>query len=142
MITGFSLSEFGERDRIAFHIEPGFVAHFQQKGSNAWLLAAMSEEQAAKTMRDIEMATGIRGELEGFTLFHNPGKGWQMSTRRKGETGWSIQQGLADEQVRPIFNLLEPMDHPDNPLRLKAANGANAELFSGLTAAILARIGL
>lgn len=140
MMTAISLKEYGERDRIAWSIEPGFQFAFRQSGGEAWLHAVMSNDQAAKMMRDIEMTIGVRGELEGFTLFYHPGKGWQMSTRRKGETGWSVQQGLVDEQVRPIFDLLEPIDHPDGPLQVKAPNGAAGGLFAGLAAAILARL--
>lgn len=150
MMNAISLKEYGERDRIAWRIEPGFQFAFKQSGGEAWLQAVMPNDQAAKMMRDIEMTIGVRGELEGFTLFYHPGKGWQMSTRRKGETGWSIQQGLVDEQVRPIFDLLEPIDHPDGPLQVKHSDDMNDRVlaglaaeegpFSGLTAAILARL--
>lgn len=140
MITGVSIKEFGEYHQAAWHIERGYQFAFRRHLNEGWLMAVMSDEIAAQIMRKIEMALDS-GELDGFTLFFHAGKGWQMSTQRRGERGWSIEQGLTDEQVRPIFDLLEPqLNNPESPLRIKGSSRGEGGLFGGLTAAILARI--
>lgn len=99
-------------------------------------------------MRKIEMETGNRsGELEGFTLFMNPGKGWQMSTRRKGEHGWAIQI-VPEADAQRLFAIIGPIDHPDGPFKvlpepasLLTAMQAAESAVRSLTAALEARAG-
>jgi len=139
MITGFSLQKHGEHDRVAFLVEPGFQAAFQKHGRNAWLRAAVSQTGAGETMKDIEMATGDRsGELEGFTLFLQPRNGWQMSTRRKGETGWSIEI-VSEVEAQRIFAVLGPIDHPDGPFRVVPPADSAAALLLVMEANARAR---
>lgn len=59
-------------------------------------------------------------ELSGFTLFHHPGKGWQMSVRRKQESGWDVKI-IPDEQAAVILSMLETSGYPDGPWSVKNA---------------------
>jgi hypothetical protein len=58
--------------------------------------------------------------LSGFTLFHHPGKGWQMSTRREGQSGWSVSI-IPDRQAEAVLSMLETSGHPDGPWSVKEA---------------------
>lgn len=53
-------------------------------------------------------------ELQGFTLFYHPGRGWQMSVRRKDEPGWDVKI-IPDDQAAAILGILETSGHPDGP---------------------------
>lgn len=57
-------------------------------------------------------------QLTGFTLFFHPGKGWQMSTRRHEETGWSITH-IPQAQAEAVLSMLETGGHPDGPWSVK-----------------------
>lgn len=52
--------------------------------------------------------------LTGFTLFEHHGRGHQMSTRRDGESGWSVTI-IPDEQAAVILSMIETSGHPDGP---------------------------
>ena len=140
-MNGFSLSYW---DESPGDIDPGWrlaivvEATVADKSEQVWRRREPDLIDPNAVMRKIEMELG-ETKLEGFTLFFHPGKGWQMSTRRAGERGWSVEQGLTDEQVRPIFDLLEPYGHPESPWRIVSPRPASS-LFGGLTAAILARL--
>lgn len=48
--------------------------------------------------------------LSGFTLFKVP-KGWQLSTREEGETGWIIRM-VSEDKARLILKTVDPViDH-------------------------------
>lgn len=56
--------------------------------------------------------------LEGFTLFYQPTrKGWQMSVRRKGESGWDVKL-VSEDQAQRLLAMLQPVGHPDGPVDL------------------------
>jgi len=48
-------------------------------------------------------------ELDGFTLFKTS-KGWQLSTRAKGESGWSVRF-VSQEAADRLFSCLPDVGH-------------------------------
>jgi beta-lactamase class D len=48
-------------------------------------------------------------DLVGFTLFQHPGRGWQMSTRIKGEDGWFVGY-VDDAYAQELFDRLKDID--------------------------------
>jgi len=86
--------------------------------NDAWRQVEMPAETREQLMTEIQ--NGFREhELEGFTLFWNwTKKHWQMSVRRKGETGWSISH-ISEEQAAAILSMLETSGHPDGPWTVK-----------------------
>lgn len=52
--------------------------------------------------------------LSGFTLFHHPGKGWQLSTREYGEDGWVVRTSFPDDKAQKILRLVGELV-PDGP---------------------------
>lgn len=77
-------------------------------------------------------------QLDGFTLFYHPGRGWQMSVRRKDESGWDVKI-IPDEQAAVILALLETSGHPDGPWNVKQRRCLETALAE-LDAAIRERI--
>jgi len=59
--------------------------------------------------------------ISGFTLFEHPGKGWQMSVRRDGETGWDVSI-IPAEQAAVVLSMLEASGHPDGPWKVMQGN--------------------
>jgi hypothetical protein len=89
-------------------------------------------ENAEQLMSEIGETIG-ETDLEGFTLFYQPTKkAWQMSTRRKSETGWSVTT-VPDEQANNLLSMLEPVSHSLGPLKI------NDRLRAELKAAVDAR---
>lgn len=127
-MTGFSLDYWpaDDPDVLRFGLEPGWkFSDIVEKPllhgipERVWRRREIADP--AGLMGKCEMAIGNRpGELEAFTLFLNPGKGWQMSVRRKGENGWDITHP-SESDARLIFALLEPVDHPDGPFKIAAS---------------------
>jgi hypothetical protein len=78
--------------------------------NHVWRPVDITQEQGEAVMAGTE--------LIGFTLFDG-NKGWQMSTRRRGEAGWSVTHISADEAAT-VLAQLEPIGHPDGPWRVKA----------------------
>jgi hypothetical protein len=72
----------------------------------------------AEEIGDPEVIAHRPREIRGFTLFHHPGRGWQMSVRRKDEAGWDVKI-IPDEQARAILSMLETSGHPDGPWSVK-----------------------
>ena len=78
--------------------------------------------------------------LTGFTLFQN-NKGWQMSIRIEGESGWSVAQ-ISEEQAEAILSMLETSGHSDGPWTVVRKGELEAELWylgrslRGLTRAV------
>lgn len=67
-------------------------------------------------------------QISGFTLFENPGKGWQMSVRRQGEHGWDVKPVTA-EQATVILSLLEASGHPDGPFEIGRGGSLQEEVW-------------
>lgn len=44
-------------------------------------------------------------ELSGFTLFQST-KGWQLSTRTKGEVGWEVHTHYPDSKAQEILKVV------------------------------------
>jgi|KBSMisStaDraftv2_1062788.scaffolds.fasta_scaffold00065_13 hypothetical protein len=72
-------------------------------------------------------------QISGFTLFENPGKGWQMSVRRQGEAGWDVSRVTA-EQAAVILSLLEISGHPDGPWEVGRGDSLLEEMWYLTTA--------
>ena len=56
--------------------------------------------------------------LTGFTLFVHPGRGWQMSTRERGEEGWSVQiisDEVADRILKTVQSEIPPIPGREPP---------------------------
>jgi len=60
-------------------------------------------------------------QISGFTLFEHPGKGWQMSVRRKSESGWDVKI-IPAEQAAMVLSMLEASGHPDGPWTVSQGN--------------------
>jgi hypothetical protein len=48
-------------------------------------------------------------DLVGFTLFQHPGRGWQMSTKIRGEDGWFVGY-VDDDYAQQLFDRLKDID--------------------------------
>ena len=74
--------------------------------------------------------------LSGFTLFRHPPRGWQMSTRLRGEDGWEVRI-IPDDQAQAILQSIDdllvalgtparppspPGRDPRNPLGIRRAS--------------------
>jgi hypothetical protein len=87
--------------------------------------------------------TEIRqSDLSGFTLFYQPTKkGWQMSTRRQSEAGWSVQI-IPDADAQRLLSMIEPVSHVDGPRQVKPPNGSATdptELLTVMQGSVAAR---
>jgi len=67
-------------------------------------------------------------QISGFTLFENPGKGWQMSVRRRDEKGWSVSH-ITPEQASVILSMLEASGHPDGPWKVGQGDSLQEEMW-------------
>ena len=91
-------------------------------------------------MAVIESALGMSGPLHGFTLFERGvGKGWQLSTRRKGENGWDVKMVPEDHAQALLALLSDYMPQAAEPTGLRVALDANVAAWDELTAALAAR---
>lgn len=103
-VVGFAISRFNDQWQACW-----------LPANKVWRPIDITQEQGDGIMA--ELRTGIREtELIGFTLF-NGNKGWQMSTQRLDENGWSISH-IDDKAALAILSLLEPVEHPDGPWRV------------------------
>lgn len=95
------------------YLETGWQLGYEADGMGHSRLVGNGEEMMAK----IEEITRSK-QLDGFTLFMHQGKGWQMSVRRHGESGWSVQI-ITDEQAQAVLSMLEASGHPDGPMQVR-----------------------
>lgn len=77
---------------------------------------------SALTGKELIMVKPIEpGSLDGFTLFHNltgSKKGWQLSYRAKGDTGWSVHVGIDDSVSRCFLDMLSGIKTDPPPIHL------------------------
>lgn len=123
-MNAFFLTYYDEHDLHWWGIPKGWLITYEWDASKSVPYPA---DKAEAIMEKIAEKIGYRsGKLTGFTLFMHPGKGWQMSTQREGEHGYSISI-IPDEDAQAILSLLQASGHPDGPYAVKSGVTSRVE---------------
>lgn len=111
-MNAFFLTYYDEHDLHWWGIPKGWLITYEFDASKS---VPYPSDKAEAMMEKIAEQIGHRSsKLTGFTLFMHPGKGWQMSTQREGEHGYSISI-IPDEDAQAILSMLQASGHPDGP---------------------------